>query len=205
MPVLARRAAVRPRARGDRARQRLRRRHRGDGRRGVPGRPAARPRREPRLRRRSQPRRRGGARRVRAAAQPGHGRARRCARQARRLCARAPRARALRRPDARSRRDRQPGVVLGAAVALEPRLLRDHAVDGVQGLAALRPRGDRRLEARHRPRGGDRDGLPAARAPCRCGGSSAASTRASSCTARTLISACAPGRKGCARRSRRTR
>ena len=51
------------------------------------------------------------------------------------LRAGAPRARALRRPHARSRRDRQPGLVLGAAVALEPRLLRDDALDGVQGLA----------------------------------------------------------------------
>ena len=49
---------------------------------------------------------------------------------------------------------------------------------------------------RDRPRGRHRHGLPAARAATRCGASSAVSTRASSCTARTPTSRMRASRRG---------
>ena len=107
-------------------------------------------RREPRFRRRSQPSRRQSARRVPLAPQPGHRRPRGHPGQHRRLRARASRVRALRRSYVRSRWHRQPRLVLGQAVALEPLLLRDHALDRVQAIAGLRPRVAREVEARLR-------------------------------------------------------
>ena len=88
----------------------------------------------------------------------------------------------------RSERHGRPRLVLGAALALEPRLLRDHAQRGLQGHARVRPGVARRLAARLGSRGRCRHGLPAARPDAALARSSAASTCASSCTARTPTS-----------------
>ena len=160
--------------------------------------------REPRLRGRVQ---RGGCRgrrRLRVPPQPRHRSARRDGRAPRRVRAQPPGERRLRRADPAARRRARPGVVLGGAVALEPRLLRHAPDDGVPGLA--RSSIPRRWAAGSATASAKSTSSPAASSSsrARAGRSSAASTCASSCTGRTPTSRSGPGAWGSGRSSRRT-
>ena len=112
----------------------------------------------------------GATGRVRAPAEPGHGRAPARHREPRGIRARGAPARHLRRAHGEPGRLGPPGVVLGQADALEPDVLRDDALDGVQGLGRLRPRVPRLVAARLRSRGRHRDRLPPARSRLRLEG-----------------------------------
>ena len=161
-----------------------------DGRGRVPGRPADRLDENLGFARGVQPAAGGGARRVRAAPQPGHRRARGRDREPRRLRASPSRARPLRRADARPRRTVNPGSCWGAPTLWSLFCFATMLSTAFKGSRSS-TRVARRLAARQRPRG--RTSSPAASCSprARSGRSSAASTRASSCTARTPTSRCA--------------
>ena len=114
------------------------------------------------------------------------------------------RARPLRREDARSRRQGQPGLVLGGADALEPLLLRRAPLDRVQAQPGFRSGVARRLAAGHASARSTSSPVACCSPPGRSGRSWAGSTLASSCTGRTPTSPFAPRRSATGRRSRPT-